>query len=80
MFDFGWIENDDNGRIVWEMTYSNTEHAGGAKKNRMVNEVIELKAGTYKLYYESDGSHSYRDWNDSPPHDVDRYGITLLKE
>ncbi len=80
MFDYGWIENEKSGNTVWEMTYDKTEHAGGGKKNRIFNGVIELAAGTYKLCYESDDSHSYRDWNDSPPHDADRYGITILKE
>lgn len=80
MFDFGWIENEKTGRIVWDMTYDKTDHAGGAKKNRIFNGVIELDAGTYILCYETDGSHSYRDWNTSPPHDWDRYGITIYKE
>ncbi len=80
MFDFGWIENDDTNRIVWEMTYRRTEHAGGARKNRMFNGTIMLPKGEYKAYFETDGSHSWRDWNDSPPYDQDRYGITILKE
>ncbi len=78
--DYGWIDNAKTGRNVWEMTYRKTEHAGGAKKNRMFNGVIFLKAGRYKLTYETDGSHSYRDWNDTPPRNPERYGITLMYE
>ncbi len=77
MVDYGWIENNETGKVVWEMTYRRTENAGGAIKNREINEVINLPKGKYKLYYETDGSHSYRNWNDNPPSDQEDYGITL---
>jgi hypothetical protein len=80
MVDFGWIRNNDTGKVVWEMTYRSTEPAGGASKNRLFNDTIILPKGTYKLYYETDGSHSYRDWNATPPRDPERYGISLMKE
>jgi hypothetical protein len=80
MHDYGWIENKDTGRVVWEMTYRNSEYAGGASKNRMYNDVVILPKGEYQVYYESDGSHSYRDWNDSPPRDQENYGISLMIE
>merc|ERR1711991_1147024 len=62
MYDYGWIKDRDTGRIVWEMTYRKTEHAGGARKNRMFDGTILLPKGDYPLYFESDGSHSYRSW------------------
>ena len=77
MHDYGWIENAETGKIVWEMTYRKTEHAGGASKNRMFNDTIFLKKGDYTVYYETDGSHSYRDWNSRPPHHPKGWGITL---
>jgi hypothetical protein len=77
MHDYGWIEDANTGRTVWEMSYRMTEHAGGARKNRLYDEVISLKAGEYILRYETDGSHSFNDWNDDPPHDATHYGITL---
>ncbi len=80
MVDFGWIKNTDTGKVVWEMTYRNTESAGGAKKNRLYNDAVILPKGTYKVYYETDGSHSYRNWNAAPPHDAERYGISLMTE
>lgn len=80
MFDYAWIENLDNGRIVWEMTYRKTDHAGGGKKNRIFNGVITLKKGHYKVFYESDDTHAYRDWNVSPPRNPESYGVTILKE
>ena len=78
MFDYGWIEKE-NGRTVWEMRYRDTEHAGGAAKNRVFDDTIYLKAGDYTLYYESDGSHSFADWNDTPPRDRSHWGIALYK-
>jgi hypothetical protein len=80
MVDYGWIKNTETGKVVWEMTYRNTDSAGGATKNRMYNDTIILPKGSYKLYYETDGSHSYRKWNASPPRDPEHYGISLIKE
>jgi hypothetical protein len=77
MFDYGRIEEANTGKVVWEMTYRMTEHAGGASKNRMYDDVISLKAGEYVLHYETDDSHSFNDWNSDPPHDPVNYGITL---
>ncbi len=80
MYDYGWIKNMDTGQVVWEMTYRKTEHAGGARKNRLFNGTIILDKGEYKVYYTTDGSHSYGDWNSSPPHDQELYGIIISKE
>jgi hypothetical protein len=77
MYDFGWIEDSNTREIVWEMTYRKTEPAGGARKNRLFDGTIMLKAGDYKVYYESDGSHSFKDWNDEPPYDPVNWGITV---
>ncbi len=75
--DFGWIENLDEGEVVWEMTEDNTDHAGGAKKNRKFDGVITLPPGNYMVYYVTDDSHAYRRWNQSPPIDREMWGITL---
>ncbi len=79
MFDYGWIEDED-GDTVWRMRYEDTRHAGGADKNRLVNTVITLKPSEYRVYYKTDGSHSYEDWNDDPPDDAAYWGITIRKE
>lgn len=79
MADYGWIKNIDTDKVVWEMTYRNTEHAGGAEKNRLYSDTIILPKGSYKVIYQTDGSHSYRDWNSSPPRDAERYGISLSR-
>lgn len=79
MVDYAWIEAQGSGRVVWEMTYRATEHAGGARKNRVFDGTIKLPAGTYVLRYESDGSHSYEDWNDDPPDDPEGWGVTVRR-
>jgi hypothetical protein len=77
MYDYAWIENDDTGDVVWEMRYRKTDHAGGAKKNRVYDHKIHLDAGKYVVFYESDGSHSFGHWNASPPADAFNWGITV---
>ncbi len=76
MFDFGWIENED-GRKVWRMRYDDTRHAGGAEKNRMVNEVITLPAGEYTVCFKTDDSHAFDGWNADPPRDPVHWGISV---
>ncbi|REE01041.1 hypothetical protein [Marinoscillum furvescens] len=78
MYDYGWVRNMDTGRIVWEMDYRSTEHAGGARKNREIREKITLEPGEYRVYYRTDGSHSSEDWNDEPPSDPEFYGIQIF--
>lgn len=78
MYDYGWITNAKTNAKVWEMKYHNTEHAGGAEKNRMVDKIIHLDKGSYMAYFVSDGSHNYHDWNAAPPYDQEHWGITVL--
>ncbi|NIR48810.1 hypothetical protein GWO43_10285 [candidate division KSB1 bacterium] len=79
MYDYGWIEDAESGRVVWEMSYRKTDHAGGARKNRLYNQVISLEAGEYIVFYETDDSHSFNDWNASPPYDPINWGITVYR-
>ena len=76
MFDYGWIEDDDN-NVIWEMKYYKTQHAGGSSKNRMIRETIELDKGVYNLCYKSDDSHSYSRWNSDKPYRPEAWGIAL---
>ncbi len=80
MFDYGLIEDVNSNKVVWEMTYSMTFHAGGARKNRVLNTTILLDKGEYRVRYKSDDSHSYNRWNDNAPEDAQYWGITLYKE
>jgi hypothetical protein len=77
MYDYGWIENNESGRTVWEMTWRNTLPAGGASKNRMFDDVVILPPGSYTVRYKTDGSHSTGDWNAAPPRDPFNWGITI---
>ncbi len=79
MYDYGYIK-DESGRTIWEMDYRDSDWAGGASKNREFNDRIYLKKGTYRVIYRTDGSHSYADWNASPPTDEEMWGIMILKE
>lgn len=78
MYDYGWIEDADSRRVVWDMSYRETRHAGGADKNRLCDEIIPLKKGEYIVYYESDDSHSFNDWNSDPPDDPVSWGISIF--
>ena len=80
MFDYGWIEEGSTGNRIWEMSYDMTFHAGGARKNRMVNTTIMLDKGEYRLRFVSDDSHSYNNWNADPPDDPTMWGITIYEE
>lgn len=77
VFDYGWITNTDTRERVWEMTYSNTNYAGGASKNILFNGEVRLTKGRYVLNYVTDDSHSREDWNSAPPYDPFNYGITI---
>jgi hypothetical protein len=46
----------------------------------MVKTDLTLEPGTYELHYRTDGSHSFNDWNDTPPDDRIHWGITIYKE
>ena len=77
MYDYGWIRNADSGDLVWEMRYRHTQPAGGAAKNRMIDTTITLEAGSYIVHYRSDDTHSFHDWNSTPPRDKENWGITI---
>ena len=79
MYDYAWIEVANSDRVVWEMTYRTSEHAGGADKNRVFDGSIKLPAGSYVLRYKSDGSHSYGDWNSDAPDDPGAWGVVVSR-
>ncbi len=78
MSDYAWIE-DAGGRVVWRMAYSDTDHAGGAQKNRVFDGILRISAGEYRLVYQSDDSHSFGDWNAAAPEDPYSYGVTIFR-
>ncbi len=79
MHDYGWLERTDTGEMVWKMTYQDTWHAGGAKKNRRAEQTLTLRPGAYALQFETDGSHSFGDWNAAEPDEGHLWGVSLLE-
>jgi hypothetical protein len=78
MADYAWIVDDEQHKRVWGMSYANTQHAGGAAKNRLFDSVIHLTPGNYLVYYKSDDSHSYDHWNAAPPAEERYWGISVF--
>jgi len=78
MFDYGWITSGESRKRVWTMEFDTTEAAGGDRKNRLVDTIVHLDAGSYVVHYMSDDSHSAAEWNAAAPPDGRRWGITVL--
>jgi hypothetical protein len=76
-YDHGWIVDAETGDRVWEMTGRNTKGAGGAEKNRMFDGIVDLPRGRYVLYFVSDGSHSFDNWNSAQPFDPQAWGVRV---
>lgn len=76
-YDYGWIERDDTGERVWEMTLENTRHAGGTERNRRFDGVVTLPAGRYVVRYVTDGTHHFGAFSDEAPQDAENWGITI---
>jgi hypothetical protein len=78
MVDYAWIVDAASHKRIWTMRYDDTEHAGGAEKNRLFDKRMHLDAGSYLVYYKSDGSHSYDDWNASAPAEPKYWGVSVF--
>ena len=78
MYDYAWIVDAGTRRRVWTMRYDDTEHAGGNDKNRLFDGMIRLEAGSYLVYYKSDGSHSAEEWNSGPPAETRYWGVSIF--
>lgn len=76
-YDYGWITDDRADDIVWEMTRSNTEPAGGPSKNRRFEGTVTLPAGTYTVHFVTDDSHAYGDFSQGAPDTPEAWGITV---
>lgn len=76
--DYGWIADAATGEIVWLPRASAATAAGGARKNREVNERVDLPAGRYVLAFGTDDSHAVDGFNAPPPDDPLGWGIALL--
>jgi len=77
MWDTAWILDKKKRRTVWRMDYHETREAGGDKKNRLYDGVIELSPGWYETHYATDDSHAFGNWNARPPKEPHRWGVTV---
>ena len=80
-YDYAWLVREagatGDAQTVWEMTYADSEPAGGEWRNRRAEAALTLTPGTYTLHAQTDDSHSPDGWSDSAPHDPDHWGATL---
>jgi CubicO group peptidase (beta-lactamase class C family) len=78
MKDFGYIENVATAQIIWNMYFYETDSAG-YYRNRRIDRALSLPPGTYRLHFQTDGTHAFADWGDRPPsHRF--WGITLFED
>jgi hypothetical protein len=77
MYDYAWIDDTRSHNVVWTMDYYETKHAGGARKNRQASTRLYLEAGEYLVYYKTDGTHAFGDWNEAPPYDPTGWGVRI---
>ena len=76
-YDYGQIKRADTGETVWEMTLQNTMPAGGHENNRRFDGTLRLPAGDYMVYFRTDGSHAYGDFNGEGPENPAAWGISI---
>jgi CubicO group peptidase (beta-lactamase class C family) len=79
LVDYGTIENAATGQVIWQMYFFETDPAGGDVKNRRVDRAISLPAGTYRLRFRTNASHSFDNWTGRPPTD-EFWGIVLYED
>ncbi|MCY4171365.1 MAG: hypothetical protein OXF08_07155 [Bacteroidetes bacterium] len=80
-YDLARLEQQDNEgewEVLWEMSWEGSAHAGGSRKNRKEVQFFRLPPGRYTLSYESDGSHSFENWNSSEPDYPERWGVAMF--
>ena len=76
-YDYGGIIDESTGRKIWEMHDDDSQHAGGALKNRVWRKKLSLDPGNYTVFFITDDSHSSSGWNANPPFDPNGWGIYL---
>lgn len=75
-YDTGGLRMEPDGAVLWQLHQAETVYAGGADRNRIAQQEIFLGAGTYTLFYQTDDSHAYGDF-DNPPTYPEHWGIAL---
>ncbi len=77
-YDWGWIEREGGGELIWEMTYDESSPAGGDSDNRAAKAILRLGPGSYVASFRTDGSHSYQSFNRSRPNNPERWGMAIF--
>ena len=77
-YDWGWIEREDTGEMIWEMTYEDTVRGGGDEDNRAAKAILSLAPGSYLVTFRTDGSHSYAGFNRSRPTHPERWVLAVF--
>ena len=78
LYDYGWVEDNASGVILWKMSRENSSYAGGDKTNRIETAFLELGPGDYTVHFKTDGGHAYNNWSLSKPTLPNRWGIALF--
>ncbi len=79
MWDYGWLTNsNDDTLFVQKKSTDLYNYFSGNGKNRIYIKLVSLDKGKYNLYYKSDDSHSYGNWNTVPPIDTTWWGIQVF--
>jgi len=78
MVDYGTIERNDTGQVIWKMYYFETDQDSWPR-NRRVDRSISLPAGSYRLRFRTNSAHSFDDWGQQPPQ-FRFWGIGLYQE
>ena len=76
--DGAFLFNADTFERVWEPSRRKSDFAGGAEKNRSIDEEVHLDAGRYVLCVGTDDSHSYDEFNAAPPGDPQAWGLAVF--
>jgi len=77
--DHGWIA-DAKGTEIWSGTKGvDSYYLGGAQKNRVIIDMLQINPGNYTLRYKSDESHSFNTWNQDAPTFVNMWGIQVFE-
>ncbi len=75
--DNAWLADATTREPIWRLTPGDADPAGGALKNQRYRRLIDLDPGQYVLIAQTDDSHSYPIWNETPPFDPKRWGVEL---
>lgn len=78
-YDWGWIEEEGSGDIIWEMNWDNTTWAGGDDSYRAARIDLTLAPGSYRVRYQSDGSVAYGGFGSDYPDNPEDWGIAIFR-